>query len=156
MEPRGASGPRTGDAITEFFSDSSRIEPFGTPLNRVRTMSAVVGQRSSEHSEQLELEALEKMVGALCEHVGGLVGDASRQEDFDSRESYFQAQAFNERRIQARQLLETECREPVWIRIERLEKLIEALECSRGYFAAAPTPAGPSDDDAPAWSVRVR
>lgn len=88
----------------------------------------------TEATARLELQALEKMIGALCEDTERLAREARSRGELGSREAEFQLQAFEERRTQAARVL-TDCvPEPHDIRVSRLEKLIDALDCSRTYF----------------------
>lgn len=89
-----------------------------------------------EITERLELRALEKMTSALCRHIELLTREARRRGRLASREDDFQLQAFDERRTQAEQLLESTA-EPNEMRIARLEQLVNALDCSRDYFRTA-------------------
>ena len=99
----------------------------------------------------LELVALEKMTGALCEYIERLTRDAQARQDFESREADLQLRVFEERRTQALELLEVHSCEPREMRIARLQKAVEALDCSRDYFRpidAEPSPA--------VWEIRLR
>lgn len=85
-------------------------------------------------TRRMELRALEKMVRALCRHTEQLSREADARGELDSREAELQLEAFAERRGEAAQVLEPGAREPHALRVSRLEKLVEALECSRAYF----------------------
>ena len=85
-------------------------------------------------TRRMEMRALEKMVRALCRHIEQLSREADARGELDSREAELQLEAFAERRGEAAQVLEPEAREPYALRVSRLEKLVEALECSRAYF----------------------
>lgn len=100
-------------------------------------MSAVLDRQDPDTTEQLEARALEKMIAALCGHIEQLANAAGRRGDLGSREAEFQLQAFAERRSQALQQLQAPGRESHEIRIARLEKFVEALDCSRAYFRGA-------------------
>lgn len=80
----------------------------------------------------LEIRALVKMVRALCRHTEQLVSAARSRGALDSREAELQLRAFAERRSEALKL--PAATEPPAMRIARLEKLVEMLECSRAYF----------------------
>lgn len=100
-------------------------------------MVTVFESSSADLDEQREVEALEHVVRALCEHVARLVDAARFDERLGTREAHLQVAAFEERRRRALRALETDTREPCSIRIGNLEKLVDALDCSRLYFAAA-------------------
>ncbi len=99
-------------------------------------MSALPNREYDDATAQLELQALEKMVAALCEDVERLTREAGSRGALGSREADFQSQAFAERRTQALDLLHAERPEPCEIRITRLEKMVQALTSSREYFRA--------------------
>jgi hypothetical protein len=98
--------------------------------------------RIDPETVRLEIRALERMVRALCRHTELLSRAARERGALDSREAQFQLQAFDERRNDAVRALEPGAREPDSMRIARLEKLVEALECSRAYFRAPEPRAG--------------
>jgi len=97
-------------------------------------MSAVLDRNDTQTTAHLELRALERMIGALCAHIEHLTSSARSRGELGSREADFQLQVFAERRAQAQQTLQRSAREPDEIRIARLEKAVEALDCSRAYF----------------------
>jgi hypothetical protein len=117
-------------------------------------MAAVLEQQT-EGSEQLQLYALQQMLRALCEHVARLVENANSCESLGTREADFQRQAFDERRGKALRHLNTEHREPIWMQIGDLERLIEAVDCSREFFVAK-APAINRTELSADWSVLVR
>jgi hypothetical protein len=92
--------------------------------------------RDPETTARLELNALEKMIGALCRHTEQLVADAQSRGSLNAREAALQLEAFAERRTQAEQLLAADSHEPAETRIARLERLAQALDSSRAYFRA--------------------
>lgn len=100
-------------------------------------MSAVLDRQDSETTARLEARALEKMIVALCGDIEHLANDAGARGELDSREAQLQLEAFAERRAEALQRLKDPREEPREIRIARLERLVEALGCSRAYFRAA-------------------
>jgi hypothetical protein len=108
----------------------------GAPLLCTTKYSTMKGPMRNDPATtaRLEIRALEKMVRALCRHTDLLSRAAEERGALDSREAEFQLEAFYERRAEAAQLLEPGAREPDALRIARLEKLVEALECSRTYF----------------------
>jgi len=146
------SGPNR-DAFTE------RGKPFGktrgfSPSKPTPSMAAVL-ESHAEHSERQHLEVLEQMLEALCEHVARLIDEARTESRLGTREAAFQVEAFEERRSRALAYVAADSSEPAWIRIDKLEKLIEALECSRAFFSAR---VGPhiEPDNSERWSVLVR
>ena len=104
-----------------------------------------------ETTAHLELVALEKMTGALCEYIERLTRDAQARREFESREADLQLQVFEERRSQALQLLAVHTCEPRETRIARLQKAVEALDCSRDYFRPSEPEPGP-----PVWEIRLK
>jgi hypothetical protein len=73
------------------------------------------------------------MASALCEHSRQLLAAARARGALASREAKLQMEVFTERCAQAGELLQADA--PVQeSRTARLEKLVSALECSRGYF----------------------
>lgn len=91
-------------------------------------------QRDPQVVAHLELRALEKMARALCEHSRQLLARARERGALSSREASFQVEVFAERCAQAGELLKVENAPVQESRIARFEKLVGALECSRGYF----------------------
>jgi hypothetical protein len=83
---------------------------------------------------RLEARALEKMARALCEHSRQLLAAARARGALASREANLQVEVFAERCAQAGELLQAADAPVQESRIARLEKLVSALECSRGYF----------------------
>lgn len=82
----------------------------------------------------LEARALERMARALCEHSKQLLAAARTRGALGSREASLQVEVFAERCNQVGELLETDAAPVQESRLARLEKLVGALECSRGYF----------------------
>ncbi len=111
-------------------------------------MVTILGQQSTENTARLELRALERMIGALCEHTERLA--RVTRTEAPSREADFQLQAFSERRTQALKLLAAQTGESYETRIARLEKLVEALDCSRDYFRPSEAEVETSE-----WAIRV-
>jgi hypothetical protein len=83
---------------------------------------------------RLEARALERMAHALCEHSRQLLVAARARGALSSREANLQVEVFAERCTQAGELLQSVDAPVQESRIARLEKLVSALECSRGYF----------------------
>jgi hypothetical protein len=83
----------------------------------------------------LEARALERMARALCEHSRQLLAAARDRGALNSREANFQVEVFAERCTQAGELLQSVDMPVQESRTARLEKLVSALECSRGYFS---------------------
>lgn len=91
-------------------------------------------QRDPMVLARLEARALERMARALCEHSRQLLAAARTRGALSSREANLQVEVFAERCTQAGELLEAVDAPVQESRIARLEKLVSALECSRGYF----------------------
>lgn len=91
-------------------------------------------RQNSQSTAQLELRALERMIKARCEQIDRWAQAALSRGDLASREDDFQLQAFAERRTKALEQLGASLGEPREARIGRLERLVEALECSWAYF----------------------
>lgn len=100
-------------------------------------MAAVIDRYDRETTGRLELRALERMIGALCADTEMLAAEAHTKGRLGSREASRQLEAFAERREKARAALANESGEPFDLRLARLEKLVEALDCSRAYFRTA-------------------
>jgi hypothetical protein len=83
---------------------------------------------------RLEMRALEKMARVLCEHSRQLMAAARTRGALRSREANLQVEVFAERCAQVGELLAVVDAPVHESRIARLEKLVSALECSRGYF----------------------
>ncbi|HSG63995.1 MAG TPA: hypothetical protein VLD39_03310 [Gammaproteobacteria bacterium] len=118
-------------------------------------MAAVFETPPGTPPQQDELAALELLLRALCEQIGHLI-DAARSDDrLGTREAQLQLAAFEERRQRAISLLDTPSPEPCPVRIGNLEKIVEALDCSRAYFSAS-TETEPMPEPAATRSIRVR
>jgi len=118
-------------------------------------MVAVTRHQDSEITEQAQLEALERMLGALCEYLTDLVDGKLVREDLESREARFQQEAFEERRNRALEFLKDQQGEPLQVRIGNLQRLVDALECSWVYFNGLAEAAGIFEDSSD-WSVCVK
>jgi len=91
-------------------------------------------ERDPQLLARLEARALERMARVLCEHARQLLAAARARGALATREANFQVEVFAERCAQAGELLRA-AESPVQeSRIARLEKVVSALECSRGYF----------------------
>lgn len=112
-------------------------------------------RQDSDSTPGLELRALKRMIGARCEQIERWAREALSRGELDSRESNFQLQVFTERRGQALDQIENDSGEPLETRAARLERLLEALECSRAYFCPV---SGDSIDhkDDQGWAVLVK
>ena len=99
----------------------------------------MLAHRNLEISARLEVRALERLIGALCEDIGRMICDSRSSPQHESRERVLQLEVFAERSAQALQLLEPNACESQETRISRLEKLMEAIECSRAYFLSSKT-----------------
>ncbi len=88
---------------------------------------------------KLELKALERMISALLSQIEQWIERAREKQRQRCKEYSRQEEAFLDRRTQARILLGDNAisREPLEIRISRLERMIESLRCSQDYFRAA-------------------
>jgi len=91
-------------------------------------------QKDPQTLAHLEARALERMARALCEHSRQLLAAARERGALGSREANFQVEVFTERCNQAGELLEAGEGSVQESRLAKLEKLVSALECSRGYF----------------------
>ncbi|NNC65274.1 MAG: hypothetical protein HKN84_10860 [Gammaproteobacteria bacterium] len=105
-------------------------------------MVAAVRQQDSEVTDQARLEALEHMLGVMCEYLTGLVEDTREGGALESREARLQLEAFEERRDRALETLNDTQYGPLPVRIGKLERLCEALECSWVYFKGLAEAAG--------------
>lgn len=102
-------------------------------------MAAIRLQHDPDTTAHLELLALERMIRALCVHVERLACAARERGELDTREAGFQLQAFAERHEQALRLLgAADDGEAHEIRVARLEKAVQALDCSRVFFCGKP------------------
>ncbi len=97
-------------------------------------METLALQRDPLLVAHLEQRALERMAHVLCEHSRQLLATARARGALGTREAGFQVEVFAERCAQAGELLQATASPVQESRIARLEKLINALECSRGYF----------------------
>ena len=97
-------------------------------------MDATTLQKDPANIARLEAHALERMARASCEHSRQLLAAARERGALGSREASFQVEVFAERCAQAGELLRGPEAPVKESRIARLEKLVDALECSRGYF----------------------
>jgi hypothetical protein len=87
-----------------------------------------------EATARLELRALERMAVVLCEYVEQLAHQIRETGRSDSRETDLQLAVFAERRAAAERALAGGRPEPAEVRIARLQKVVEALDCSRAFF----------------------
>ncbi len=97
-------------------------------------MDTLTFQRDPAVVAHLEARALERMAHVLCEHSRQLLAAARERGALRSREADLQVEVFAERCAQASELLQAADAPVRESRIARLEKLVNALECSRGYF----------------------
>jgi len=117
-------------------------------------MVAVIRQQDPEITEQDRLEALEQMLGVMCEYLTKLVEETLEREALESREARFQLEAFEERRNRALRFLNDEQYGPLPVKIGNLHRLVEALECSWVYFNGLAETAEIFEDSSD-WTVRV-
>lgn len=87
-----------------------------------------------EATTRLELRALERMAEVLCEYVEQLANQIRQRGQSRSRETDLQLAVFVERRAAAERALASRLPEPAEIRIARLQKVVDALDCSRAFF----------------------
>lgn len=100
-----------------------------------------------------EIHALEKMLEARCKQIESMVRAAGLKGSDMSREQDLQIQAFTERRAQALRQLAAGLEEPDNARVARLERLLEALDCSRAFFHSVCAGSHSSDEE---WAVLIR
>jgi len=118
-------------------------------------MAAVLEPQRETLTEQDELAAVEQLARALCEQVARLIDTARSDDRLGTREARLQLAAFEERRQRALSVLDAPSGEPTSIRLGNLEKIAEALECSRAFFGTSAN-SEPVQASASSWSVRVR
>ena len=109
-------------------------------------MLAADRQQNPETTEQDRLETLERMLSEICERLTELVDEALDSESLESREARFQLEAFEERRKRALTSLDVRPRGALPVKIGKLERLMEALECSWDYFSGLAESAGITKD----------
>lgn len=100
-----------------------------------------------------EIHALERMLEARCKQIESMARSARVKGPEMSREQDFQMQAFAERRAQALQQVAAGIAEPRNARVARLERLLEALECSRDFFRSAGSEHDSCEEQ---WAVLIR
>ncbi len=105
-------------------------------------MVAAVTQQDPDVTDHARREALEHMLRVMCEYLTGLVEETLRGSALESREARLQLQAFEERRERALKCLAETHSGPLSIQIGKLERLVEALECSWVYFKGLAESAG--------------
>jgi hypothetical protein len=98
-------------------------------------MAAALEQHADD-TEERELRALERVLETLCADTTLLTDNLRTEAARPSRETELQLMAFEERLAQAANCLRHARDEAAEFRIGRLERLIEALECSRRYFSS--------------------
>ena len=106
----------------------------------------------SDATDDSEIHALEKMLDARCRQIESMIRSRSVTGGNMSREEDLQLQAFTERRAQARQQLASGKQESRNVRVARLERLLEALDCSREFFESDCPESEVSSED---WAVLV-
>ena len=110
-------------------------------------------KRRRDTADDSEIDALEKMLRARCRQIESMAESAGVEEPDRSREKDLQIQAFTERRAQAMQQLASGSEEPRNTRVARLERLLEALDCSREFFHSACDESASSGEE---WGVLIR
>lgn len=122
---------------------------------RVHGMTSMPERGFAVSATDLELRALERMIGARCKQIERVAKTEIAGNAIEQRERDFQLQVFAERRTQALDLMRGDSSEPREIRAARLERLLQALECSSDYFCREAEDAV-DREEAPIWSVRVK
>lgn len=82
---------------------------------------------------EAELLAMEKVVRLLLQNIRQMMRTAGTAVALQSREGRLQLEVFEERRVQAMQLLDSPTGHAE-SRMAKLARLIEALQFSRAYF----------------------
>ncbi len=96
-------------------------------------MTATLDRYDADTTQHLEQRALERMLDAMCRQIDLACGKVA-SADAASREAALQHAAYLERRQQALSTAHSAANEPHDIRVARLERLVNALQCSRAYF----------------------
>lgn len=133
---RGRRGKHACDARRE--GRRSVRKPF-TVLPHVGSyadfaMHTAIRKNDMQLLARLEARALERMARALCEHSRQLLAAARERGALGTRESKLQMEVFDERCAQVGELLKVVDAPVQESRTAKLERLVNALECSRGYF----------------------
>ena len=115
-------------------------------------MVAVTEQQETELAQLAQLESLERMLGEMCERLTEIVEETLESDKLESREARLQLAAFEERRDRALKTLDGEQCGPLPVKIGKLERLVEALECSWVYFSGLVGSPRISNDSSQ-WSV---
>ncbi len=95
----------------------------------------MVAVTEQHQSELAQLETLETMLIEMCARLTEIVEATFEDDTVEARETRLQLEAFEERRSRALRSLGDERHGPLPIRIGRLKRLVEALECSWDYFS---------------------
>ncbi len=106
-------------------------------------MAAVLEQQSDD-PEQQQLETLERTLAAMCIEASRLADTLRATDAALTRETTLQLMALDERRSQALACLTAPQHEPRQFRIGRLERLVEALDCSWSYFSTQHSSGAPA------------
>lgn len=96
-------------------------------------METALDQHDTDTTQRLEQRALERMLTAMCRQID-MACRKTAGADTASREAALQHAAYLERRQQALSTAQSAASEPHHIRVARLERLVNALQCSRAYF----------------------
>ena len=97
-------------------------------------MLAATEEQQPELTELEQLESLQRMLVEMCERLTDIVEETLDDDGLASRETQLQLEAFEERRDRVLKTLDAEQYGPLPVKIGKLEKLVEALECSWVYF----------------------
>lgn len=119
-------------------AEALRPQQIELRLLEARSQTSAPGTQADPPRAALrEQHAFERMLTVLCEHIALLIRESRRLGRLDSKEASLQLEAFEERRARALAVVTASREEPWELRIHRCEQQLEALECSRSYFASA-------------------
>lgn len=91
-------------------------------------------QRDTDTTHRLEQRALERMLTVMCTQIDQACRCITEAGAAASREATLQHAAYLERRQQALSVAKSAGNEPHHVRVARLERMVNALQCSRAYF----------------------
>jgi hypothetical protein len=90
-------------------------------------------RRDADMTQRLEQRALERMLTVMCTQIDQACR-CMNEIGTSSREAALQHAAYLERREQALCVAKSSSNEPHHIRVAKLERMVNALQCSREYF----------------------
>lgn len=96
-------------------------------------VAAVIKRSDTDTTQRLEQRALERMLTVMCTQIDQAcrcIADTGTA----SREVALQHAAYLERRQQALSVTKGAMNEPHHVRVARLERMVNALQCSRAFF----------------------